>query len=263
MPVGAAEALLNTTYSIFRHEDGTHLVRTPQWSLPRHLHDHISLIQPTNSFFRAIRNSKPYVPLEGWQDPNSDKYIRPYVPPRWRPGTPVPDVSKICNASAVLPDCIRTLYGTIDYKPQAAGKNKVGIANYLGETSNRSDIRLFLERYRADGVSAAESFRIERIEGGEDRQTPNTPEQNEVGLNVEGNLDAETILGIAHPTPLTAFNTGGEPPPFQPDDDTPENDNEPFLAWVQYVSRLPDGDIPQVISTSYGDSEQTVPESCE
>jgi len=35
--------------------------------------------------------------------------------------------------------------------------------------------------------------------------------------------------------------------------------NEPYLTWQQYVLAQSDSDIPQAISTSYDDDEQTVP----
>ena len=71
-------------------------------------------------------------------------------------------------------------------------------------------------------------------------------------------MDAETILGITWPTPLTAYTTGGSPP-YNPDALTLMDTNEPYLTWLQYV--LAQSNIPQVISTSYGDDEQTVPYS--
>ena len=49
-----------------------------------------------------------------------------------------------------------------------------------------------------------------------DLQTPNTPDQANAARGQEGNLDAELILGIGHPLPMTTFNTGGDPPPFTP-----------------------------------------------
>jgi tripeptidyl-peptidase-1 len=55
--VGSAERLLDTEYSIYEHEDGSSLVRTPQWSLPKHLHNLIDTIQPTNSFMRSSPQS--------------------------------------------------------------------------------------------------------------------------------------------------------------------------------------------------------------
>lgn len=69
-------------------------------------------------------------------------------------------------------------------------------------------------------------------------------------------MDAETIIGITYPTPLTTYNTGGSPP-FQPDAVTVNDTNEPYLTWVQFM--LDQDNVPQVISTSYGDDEQSVP----
>jgi hypothetical protein len=56
VPVREAEKILNTTYSVFKHDDGTEVVRTTAWSLPEHLHEHIISIQPTTSFLRASSN---------------------------------------------------------------------------------------------------------------------------------------------------------------------------------------------------------------
>lgn len=41
--------------------------------------------------------------------------------------------------------------------------------------------------------------------------------------------------------------------------DTKSNTNEPYLDWLNYIKNLGDDDIPQTITTSYGDNEQTVP----
>lgn len=41
-------------------------------------------------------------------------------------------------------------------------------------------------------------------------------------------------------------------------DGTRPGDNEPFLAWLTNVSSLPDDELPQTISVSYGDNENTV-----
>jgi len=46
-------------------------------------------------------------------------------------------------------------------------------------------------------------------------------------------------------------------PPYIPDDNTPTNTNEPYLSFVDYI--LAQESIPQTLTTSYGDDEQTVP----
>jgi tripeptidyl-peptidase-1 len=54
-----AENLLQTRYSVFVHKgDGTSVIRTPEWSLPVYLHEHIDVVQPTTSFFRPAKRAK-------------------------------------------------------------------------------------------------------------------------------------------------------------------------------------------------------------
>ncbi|KAF4302378.1 putative tripeptidyl-peptidase 1 precursor [Botryosphaeria dothidea] len=256
LPVNHVETLLDTEYAVYQHKSGGHVVRTPEWSLPLHLHEHIQAIQPTNSFFRAApRRSSARPIVEDVKQPLAHQNSKSV---QSASALDVPSVDNRCNTTYVTPECLRIYYGTYDYVAQVPGKNKIGLTNYLNETSKRSDVKIFLEQFRPDAVSAADNFTIEVINGGDNTQTPNTPEQNEEGKNMESNLDAETILGIGYPTPLITYNTGGSPP-FYPDAVEETNSNEPYLDWVLYV--LNQTDVPQVISTSYGEDEQTVPTS--
>ncbi|KAH8674505.1 tripeptidyl peptidase-like protein [Tricladium varicosporioides] len=254
LSINAVENLLKTEYSVFGHEDGDYIVRTPEWSLPQHLHEHINVIQPTNSFFRPKKQANTVLSVEDISEKTWKPMKAPSLP-TYSPGT---NATTVCNTSAVTPLCLRTLYGTIDYVPQVPGKNKVGLNDFLGESNNRSDTRLFLEQYRPEAATAASEFKVVVIAGGNDEQTQETPEELAAGKDLEGNLDVETIIGIDWPTPLIAYTTGGSPP-FSPDLTTPTNTNEPYLVWLQYV--LGQYDLPQVISTSYADDEQTVPYS--
>jgi tripeptidyl-peptidase I len=69
----------------------------------------------------------------------------------------------------------------------------------------------------------------------------------------------QAITGIAKPDiQVTSYSTGGRPPHI-PDLTTPDNNNEPYLVWVNWL--LEQDYFPQVISTSYGEPEQTVPKS--
>ncbi|KAI9639968.1 hypothetical protein NHQ30_011637 [Ciborinia camelliae] len=246
------ETLLDTKYSTYKHEDGEYIVRTPEWSLPLHLHDHIETIQPTNSFFRpraVARSMKKVDDVTGYQA---------LAPSTYKPPTVGQTAADVCNVSAVTPLCLRTLYGTVDYKVQAADRNKMALTDYLGESNNRSDTKLFLEQYRPEAASAAYSFDVQIINGGNDEQTPENATELAAGKDLEGNLDSETMLGIGYPTPLIAYTTGGSPP-FNPDLATPTDTNEPYLTWLQYV--LSQKDLPGVVSNSYQDTEQTVPYS--
>jgi tripeptidyl-peptidase-1 len=165
-------------------------------------------------------------------------------------------VSTIVNE--ILTASTENLPGTIDYVPKSTDKNQVALCNYLGEVNNRSDVNIFLQKFRPEAAADAFNFTVTTIAGGSDQQTPLNSTQLAAGTELEGNLDAETIIGITHPTPLFTFNTGGQPP-FIPDAGTPSDTNEPYLTWVQFI--LTQQNIPQVISTSYGDDEQSVPQS--
>ena len=213
LPISKVESLLDTKCSVFEHNDGDHVVRAPVWSLPAYLHEHIDTIQPTNSFFRPEalkRTLKTIVPVSELEQISPEEF------PDLKAVPENPPVDQVCNASAITPTCLRTLYGTINYKPQVPGKNKIGLTDFLKEANNRSDVRIFLEKFRPDAVSEADTFKVDVINGGDNQQTPDTPEQLATGKDLEGNLDAETIIGIDYPTPLTAFTTGGSPP-FKPD----------------------------------------------
>lgn len=62
--------------------------------------------------------------------------------------------------------------------------------------------------------------------------------------------------------PIVYYSTGGRSPSIGPQgQQIPPNQtlNEPYLEWLEYVLAKPDGAIPQVISISYTDTEQTVP----
>ena len=127
--------------------------------------------------------------------------------------------------------------------------------NYLEEATNRSDINLFLSQYRPEAAAYAYEFEAISIAGGVLDNGTNVAAEK---LDREANLDAEYMIGVGYPTPLIAYHTGGRNPTFVPDVLTTDNSDEPYLVWANYMAGLPDDEVPQVISTSYGDDEQTV-----
>lgn len=252
LPVNRVEDLLDAKYSVYRHEDGSEIVRTPEWSLPLHLHDHIDTIQPTNSFFRAAPKAIGlHVTAPARESKQPAKWHTKYYDS--------PTVSEVCNTDSVTPTCLRTLYGTLDYKVQAAGSNTMALTDYLGETNNRSDTHIFLSQLRPEAAKAAYDFKFDIVNGGNAAQI-STAAELKAGTDLEGNLDVQTMLGLSYPTPLTAYTVGGFPP-FKADDLTPTDSNEPYLTWLTHVLALPDSQIAKVISTSYDDDEQSVPYS--
>ena len=109
-----AEQLLQTKYRTFMDWAGNTVSRTPEWSLPKHLHEHIDVVQPTNSFFRAAPQiQKPLlsdtaVTQQWWEETGAALFSEEA---QEAAGT---SIAKLCNVSFTTPRCLRTLYGTID-----------------------------------------------------------------------------------------------------------------------------------------------------
>ncbi|CEJ87265.1 hypothetical protein VHEMI04357 [[Torrubiella] hemipterigena] len=263
--ISKAESLLQTNYHVYRR-DGQEVVRAEEWSLPADLHNLIDTIHPTNSFFNirsenltnSDASSRPIISMNHYAEDLPDGLaILNGIDVANPPLDLTPE--QVCNITAVTPLCLRTLYGTLNYTARSTHKNKMALCNFSGQFNNRSDARQYLSTYRPDAASAADSFGIVEISGGDNRQLAATEDQIKEGLGKEGGLDAQVLLGVGHPTPMITYTTGGAPPPFVPDSSTTENDNEPFLTFINWL--LKQTDLPTVLSISYADTEYTVPPS--
>lgn len=262
IPIEKAESLLQTTYTRYEHRDGHLITRAPEWSLPAHLHELVEIVQPTSSFLMLKGGAEAENSGHSLKKRNIDETWKEldgthiHGENRVRGGD-VADPS-FCNTSFVTMNCLRTLYGTVDYKAQAADKNSIGINNYLNQTSRRNDIAQYLKEFRPEAASAADEFDIVTINGGSNYQGSNMSILRKHHYDIEGNVDSQLVLGISYPTKMKAFNTGGRPP-FQPTSHSSTNTNEPYLEFLNYA--LAQEDLPYVISSSYGDDEQSVPYS--
>ncbi|KAJ7623738.1 peptidase S8/S53 domain-containing protein [Roridomyces roridus] len=234
--VAQAERMLNTKYAVYRHPStGSQVVRTMEYSLPTELHSHVDVISPTTYFgtMQSMRATSFIQPQAA--SPDSDSFATNISPL---------DVPASCGVT-VTPACLRALYNTTDYVPQATDNNSLGIASYLEQYANDADLQTFFTTFRPDAVGS--TVEHVQINGGLDDQS--LP-------GIEANLDIQYSLGIAWPTRGTVYSTGGEPP-FNASSTTPTNTNEPYLDWLNYL--LNQTTIPQTLSNSYGDQEQTVP----
>lgn len=243
--IETAERLLDTQYYVFEHEDGSRISRAPEWSIPLHLHDHIDTIQPTNAFMRT----------ESMRS-NGGNTGGLWVPPHYTPPTD-DDLSKVCSINGTTPDCFATLYKTKGYQQKALGINQIGFNNFLGDIPIQPDAALFATQFAPKNVVGAYTLKRVTIAGGPDQLTGLTPEQAGNDTSQEANLDFQTILGMTYPMPVTSWSTGGAPPQIGDAGAGDDPGNEPYLTWVNHVLSQPF--LPQIISTSYADDEQTVP----
>ncbi|KAG2011221.1 tripeptidyl peptidase SED3 [Coprinopsis cinerea AmutBmut pab1-1] len=289
LPLSQAERLLNTSYHTFLHRaSNTAVLRTLSYSLPRILHEHVDLVSPTTYFgtIRSMRSASFLQPElvrpSEWDsvvatstsdtvtDNRSGKTSSGSSGSLEAVGVAVdsdpaglvddllgPVAEGLAAASCnlfVTPACLRRLYNTTSYIPTLRQKSEgergnvqlgVGVAGYLDQFVNDADLQTFYGKFRPE----AKGFEVPTVQvngGGNDQSKP----------GVEANLDVQYTTAMSYPIPNIYYSTGGTPP-FLADTQTPSNTNEPYLAWLTYLLSQPT--LPAVITTSYGDDEQTVP----
>lgn len=75
----------------------------------------------------------------------------------------------------------------------------------------------------------------------------------------EANLDLQYIQAVSAPIPVLEYSTGGRGPLIPTLNNEFPNTNEPYLEFLTYVLNLTDAELPQTLTTSYGEEEQSVP----
>ncbi|UNI19609.1 Tripeptidyl-peptidase I [Purpureocillium takamizusanense] len=231
MSATQAEELLGAKYGVYYHaQKGVYTVRTTQYSLPRDVHDAIAMVQPTTLFSDMnMSNGRTRVTAlssrvaSGGVADGADKAVS-------------------CD-QGLTPPCLRDLYKIEGYTPQA-NKTTIGITGYLHEVAGKADLQSFLQQYTK--IPSDATFGVHLINGG-------TNDGNGTG---EANLDTQYAMGLTYPIHNDFYSTAGSPP-FIPDASTPNNTNEPYIEWLNYMNGL--DKVPTTVTSSYGDNEQTVP----
>ncbi|KAI2786887.1 Tripeptidyl-peptidase sed2 [Penicillium oxalicum] len=239
--VEKANNLLDANFQYYLNENKqVERLRTLEYSVPDELVSHINLVTPTTRFGQLHAEG---VTLH---DKSKD------VDEQFRQAATSP--SSDCN-SAITPQCLKDLYKVGDYKASASNGNKVAFTSYLEQYARYSDLALFEQNIAP--YAQGQNFTVIQYNGGlNDQSSPARTAKR-------ANLDLQYIIGTSSPVPVTEFSTGGRGP-LVPDLDQPDindNNNEPYLDFLQNVIKMSDKDLPQVISTSYGEDEQSVPAS--
>lgn len=257
--VSTANSLLRTTFNYYENS-GIQKLRTTEYSVPDDLQTHIDLITPTTYFGKTV----PQIPTPKSLAPRVGHHVGELAIRQFNgttnsttngtlSGSTNSTTNDTIDASCttlITPTCIKELYN-INYTPDATSGSKIGFGSFLNQSVRTQDLSLF---QLAQGIPQ-QRFTVELINGGIDDQAI---DEN----HGEADLDVEYISGISHPLPIISYITGGSPP-FIPNIDEPtaaDNENEPYLNYYQYLLSLPNSALPNVISNSYGDDEQTVPE---
>ena len=166
VPLTKANALLDASYQTYRHtETDEAVIRTVGYSLPAALHEYVQTVAPTTYFGspRAHRQTSK-VAVNAPTLPAGDQEMQDLLA-TFAPGDPVPSS---CS-STITPTCLRLLYKTWGYKPQATSENAIGITGYLGQYASNSDLTEFLSRFRKDAANA--DFTFVSVNGGINNQS--------------------------------------------------------------------------------------------
>ncbi|KAF2647999.1 subtilisin-like protein [Lophiostoma macrostomum CBS 122681] len=234
--VGVANKMLDTQFSWYVSDEAKpkRILRTLEYSVPSDVAQHINLVQPTTRFAALRANHETGGEIPGLIFASAA------------------NTTVNCDAS-ITPQCLKSLY-KINYSPDPTSGSKVAFASYLEQYARYSDLALFEKNILSEAVG--ENFTVVQFNGGLNNQTS-------IDDSGEANLDLQYIVGLSHPLPVTEYSTGGRGPWVADLDQPDEADsgNEPYLEFLQSVLKLSQSQLPQVISTSYGENEQSVPRS--
>jgi tripeptidyl-peptidase-1 len=229
--VAEAEKLLQTKYHYFKSDDdGTVLLRTLSVQLPKEVLPHVDFVQPTTAMLKMT-------PQRSWL---SDKFEM-YGPP---------PADGICNGSAITPSCVNKVYHLDSYKPK--GLASVGVSGYLEEYAQKADLEQFLQTFVPE--FAGTSFPVVSINGGLNLQATDGNANLSVG---EANLDIQWTTGLNTPIVNTYYTTAGRAPIDPTVDNPAPSTNEPYTEQLKYLLSLEK--LPDVLTTSYGEPEISVP----
>jgi tripeptidyl-peptidase-1 len=162
-------------------------------------------------------------------------------------------VNATCN-TRITPDCLADLYNFQDYNASDKADVTIGVSGFLEQYAHFSDLDQFVQRFAPS--LAGKTFQVQSVNDG---PFP----QNSTANSVEANLDIQYTAGLVSPKIATTFYTVPGRGLLVPDLDQPDaddNNNEPYLDFFTYLVGLEDEELPEVLTTSYGETEQSVPE---
>ncbi|KAF7587483.1 polynucleotide 3'-phosphatase [Aspergillus hancockii] len=239
--VEQANSLLHAQFKYYVSDvKNVRRLRTLEYAIPDSVSPHVNTIQPTTRFGKITKNGAI---LQSKPSRIDEKALSASIRAK---------NSSHCD-TVITPTCLKELYNIGDYQPDPKAGSKVAFASYLEEYARYSDLEKFEQTIApwAKGLN----FSVTQFNGGLNDQNSNSD-------SGEANLDLQYIVGLSAKLPVTEFSTGGRGPliPDLTQPDPNKNSNEPYLEFFQNVLKLDQEHLPQVISTSYGENEQEIPE---
>ena len=203
-------------------------------------------------------------PLANFMTPPSRRAAPPPKPSRPRPrqgDTRRSDSSTTTDMpclTGTYPECIKQLYN-VTYNETAPSPARLGIGGFLEQYVNYQDVAGFMASYTPELVNLTPpyTFAVELLNNGSNPQEPLWM------AGIEASLDVEYSLAMGYPASVTYYSTGGRGEKLNATGGlvrAEDSDNEPYLELLLALLAKPDAALPHVLSLSYADDEQSVPE---
>jgi tripeptidyl-peptidase-1 len=232
-PVKRAEEMMGTTFKTYQsrvRRDVTK-VRALSYSVPKAIRRHVDMIHPVTRFGQ-LHAERSQVFSEG-------------------SAITAAAVNSTCNTT-VTPSCLADLYKYADYKVDPSADVTIGVNGFLEQYARYSDFQKFTKTYAPQAANSNFSYTL--VANGLNGQ-------NSTDDSVEANLDIQYTAGLVGPGIKTNFFSTAGRGNHIPDLDQPsaeDNENEPYMELFTYLLGLENDKLPAVLSTSYGESEQSV-----
>ena len=230
--IGNANSLLNATFLTYARE-GVRKIRTTHYYIPESVNEHIHLISPTVYFGGG--SAKVETRPQSYERSVSSGF----------------EVAESCQ-TFWTPDCLRDVYRVDNYTADPNSGSRIAWGAYFNGSASYTDVEKYEDLY---GIPAR-NFSVELVNGAINNQDSTKTRSHLV------DIDALNIIALTKgQLPLTQYSVGGLAP-YIPNADGPtpaDNDNEPYLALYQYMLSKTNAELPQVITNSNSDDEQTVP----
>lgn len=238
LQIGTASRLLKTKFHVFKHKYSENkIIRTTEYWAPTRVAWYLDIVVPIAMFNRPTAQSRR-VPSPYLQ--NSPRHVEPGHP---------------CLKEN-SPDCLRELYGLENLAVRAGSGNKIAVSGYLEQYAQYADLYMFIGEFCPQAESA--NFSVTLVNGGKNLQGP-----MQTHNSLEANLDIQYVVALTLNMDVEYISVGGRGP-LRPDLDQPDynhTQNEPYMEQLGYLLNLPDDQLPSVLTTSYGEAEQSVPKS--
>ncbi|KZT41769.1 family S53 protease [Sistotremastrum suecicum HHB10207 ss-3] len=228
--VGKANTLFNTKFQSFAHpETGKSFIRTLAYSIPASLQGAVEVVHPTVTFPNPLGGVPRLTASIGKRELNALE--KKDLERRAIPAS--------C-ATTITPACIQAIYGVPTTKATSSTV-KLGVSGFIDQFAQTADLKSFLTKFRTD-ISSSTTFALQTLDGGSNPQG-----RNDAGI--EANLDIEYTIGIATGVPVTFISVG---------ENTKDGDLGGFLDIINFIQGEAAASRPQVLTTSYGQNENTV-----